>query len=236
MADAEFDWLMKVDVGATLLQLKKIFTDCSARFSNTSPNNYSLVYQKIDTIKVRAKLDGFKITNADIIIKLASKHPILTCINECAEHPFPWRLYQIQDASNHLSQAIELISNALSSEFCDAEEVLYLMDELIKSLQKSRSSLLIPKRRNIDELQCSQNMQSIKPSLPIDFAISFYIQAHNLICSVYHLAQTNNGTQIKAEYQSEVSVPFLSEVLVFLSLGLQTCQQLKDKVTTLSCI
>lgn len=247
--EAEFEWLLKNDVGATLAQLIHILTDCSAGITTTS-KQYNLFYcsqNQLDVIKISTTLEGYKITDADINIKLSSKHPmqtIKTCIKETPNYPFCWRLHQIQDAVNHLSNAIDLLTTTplrLSGQdnkydFRSAEEVLQLVNDVMNSLQKSRSSLLIPKKRTIEELQHSQNMQSIRPALPLEFSISFYVQAHNLVCSVYQLAHSSSGPQIRAEYQAELSLPFLSEVLVFLSLGLQTCQQIKDKLQTFSSI
>lgn len=251
--EAEFDWLLRVDVGSTLAQLTQILTECSSGIT-TSPKQYNLFYcsqNQLDVIKINTTVEGYKITQADINIKLSSKHPmqtIKTCIKETPNNPFCWRLHQVQDAMNHLTLAIDLLTstqlklkNQNSSDdnngkkiydFRSSEEVLQLINDVMNCLQKSRSSLLIPKKRTIEELQHCQNMQSIKPSLPLDYSISFYIQAHNLVCSVYQLTQSSNGPQIRAEYQAELSLPFLSEVLVFLSLGLQTCQQIKDKLQT----
>lgn len=242
--EAEFDWLLNVDVRATIAQLIHVLTECSAGIS-TTPTQYNLFYcsqNQLDVIKVNTTLEGYKITNADINIKLSSRHPmqtIKTCVKETATNPFCWRLYQIQDAANHLSNAIDLLTSTPlrmgpdnKHDFKSAEEVLQLINDVMNCLQKSRSSLLIPKKRSIEELQHSQNMQAISPALPLDYSISFYVQAHNLVCSVYHLSHNNNRPQIKSEYQAELSIPFLSEVLVFLSLGLQTCQQLKDKLQT----
>lgn len=241
---AEFEWLLKVDVGATLAQLTQILNECSACFT-TTPKDYSLFYcsqNQLDIIKINTTLEGYKITSADINIKLSSKHPmqtIKTCIKESTNNPFAWRLHQIQDALNHLSNATDLLtSNPLRMspdnkyDFRSSEEVLQLVNDVMSCLQKSRSSLLIPKKRTIEELQHSQNMQSIRPALPLDFSISFYVQSHNLVCSVYQLSQTSNGPQIRAEYQAELSLPFLTEMLSFLGLALQMCQQLKDKLQT----
>jgi len=236
--EAEFDWLLKVDVEATIAQLIQILTDCTAGISKT-PKQYNLFYcsqNQLDVIRISTTLEGFKITNADINIKLSSKHPmqtIKTCIKETPNNPFCWRLHQVQDATNHLGNAIDLLKST-SSRLRSLEEVLQLINDVMNSLQRSRSSLLIPRKRTIEELQHSQNMQSIRPALPLDHSISFYVQAHNLVCSVYQLSQNNSGPQIRAEYQAETSIPFLSEVLVFLSLGLQTCQQMKDKLQIFS--
>lgn len=242
MEKEEFDWLLKVDVEATISQLIQILEDCTSTFS-VAPRSYNLFYSshnQLDTIKSNITLEGCRITNADINIKLSSRHPsqtIRTCIKETPNNPFCWRLYQIQDAMNHLSNALYILKNTplrmgpgFKHDFQTSEEVLQIIGDVMNCLQKSRSSLLIPRKLVVEELQHSQNMQSIRPALPIDFSISFYILAHNLICSVYQLSQNANGPLVKAEYQAEVSLPFLSEVLVFLSLGLQTCQQLKDKL------
>lgn len=243
---AEYEWLLNIDVGATLAQLTQILKECS-NVINPAPKPLNLFYcsqNQLDIIKVSTTLEGYKITSADISIRLSSKHPIQTiktCIKETPSNPFCWRLHQIQDALNHLSNAMDILATGSHSgtsenryDFKSSEEVLQLINDVMNSLQKSRSSLLIPKKRTIEELQHSQNIQSIRPALPLDFSISFYIQAHNLVCSVYQLVQGTNEPQIRAEYQADLSLPFLSEMLVFLSLGLQTCQQIKDKLQTLS--
>lgn len=256
---AEFNWLLEVDVESTIQQLIQILNDCSAIFQNNTPQNHNLLYcsqNHLDVIKINLNLKGYCITEADINIKLTSKHPsqtIKTCIlsrennsgnnNNVNNTPIHmcWVLHQIQDAINHLGNAIDLLISTQMKQGSDnkrrfdtAEEVLHMVDNVMNCLQKSRSSLLIPKKRVIEELQHSRNMQSIRPALPLDYSISFYIQGHNLVCSVYHLSQNNTGPLVKAEYQAELSLGFLSDALVFLSLGLQTCQQLNDKLKTFS--
>lgn len=67
------------------------------------------------------------------------------------------------------------------------------------------------------------------PNLPDDLAISFYLQSHKLILAVYQLTNIQ-GTMKFDSCQAECSVPWLNEVLVFLTVALQLCQQLKDKV------
>lgn len=67
------------------------------------------------------------------------------------------------------------------------------------------------------------------PNLAEDLAISFYIQSHKLIFAVYQLS--NNHGQMKYDSShAECSVPWLNEVLVLFTVGLQLCQQIKDKV------
>jgi len=99
-------------------------------------------------------------------------------------------------------------------------------------LQKGRSSLIVPKKRTIEELQSSRNMKSLQPPLPNDLAISFYVQAHKLICAVYQVHKDTHGNLGKLDiYQADTSIPWLSEALVLFTVGLQFCQQLKDKVS-----
>lgn len=246
--EAEFDWLLRVDVLTNIEQLKKVVEECSNILPSTS-QQYNLFYSsqnQLDVLKINTTLEGYKITSSDINIKLSSKHPIQTiktCIRESPTHPFCWRLHQIQDAINHLGTAKDLLSsNSIRIgpdnrfEFKSSEEVLYYINDVMDNLQKSRSSLMVPKKRTIEELQHSQNMQAISPALPLDFSLSFYVQGPNLVCAVYHLSQVNNRPQIKAEYAAEVPVPFLSEMLVGLNLALQTCQQIKNKFNAFSSI
>lgn len=229
----ELQWLLQNDIHTTIDNLLQILNECSVSINNQAPAQHSLLYtsqNQLDTVKINLTLDGFKITNSDINIKLTSRHPVHT-IRTCIKDT-PWRLYQIQDASNHLSIAIDLLS--AQNKFESAEEASHFINQVMNCLLKGRSSLMIPRKSSIEELQHSQNMQSISPALPLDFTISFYIQAHNLICSVYQLSQSNNRPQVKNEYQAETGIPCLSDVLVFFSLGLQTCQQFKDKLLTLT--
>ncbi|KAG9510507.1 Protein rogdi [Fragariocoptes setiger] len=251
---AEFEWLLNEEVGVILNQLNNILFECCRRFpcqkylpnitdnlvqsekytmSYTSPNQH-------DFAKIKATIHGDKITYADITIRL-SKHPtqtIKTSINATPDGSGGWILYQIQDSMNHLIKAIDLLAspplrmgNSNKYDFKSAEEIIQLTNSVMNRLQRSRNSLVVPIKRTIEDSQASHNMQSINPALPLDVTISFYIQAHNIVCSVYQLTKhPQQGIQIKQELKSEASIPILSEVLVFLSLGLQCCQQLKDKV------
>lgn len=117
------------------------------------------------------------------------------------------------------------------------------------ALQRGRTSLVIPKKKPIDELMKSRNMvinihptkkkilkiiknklqKALSPNLPEDLAISFYLQSHKLIFAVYQLTNIQ-GTMKFDSSQAECSVPWLNDVLVLFTVALQLCQQLKDKV------
>lgn len=70
---------------------------------------------------------------------------------------------------------------------------------------------------------------SLAPNLPDDLAISFYLQSHKLIFAVYKLKNIQ-GTMKYDSCQAECSIPWLNEVLIVLTIALQLCQQLIDKV------
>lgn len=144
---------------------------------------------------------------------------------------FPWKIQQVQDAANHLQQAINHIDNVDSNySFKSSEEVLHILSNILGALKRGRTSLVVPKKKPIDELMKSRNMKSLSPNLPEDLALSFYIQSHKLIFATYQL--TNNAGTMKFESTtSECSVPWLNEVLVLFTVALTLCQQLKDKVS-----
>lgn len=148
---------------------------------------------------------------------------------------FPWKLQQVQDAANHLQQAINHIDNVDANYvFKSSDEVLHILSNILGALQRGRTSLVVPKKKPIDELMKSRNMKSLSPNLPEDLALSFYIQSHKLIFATYQL--TNNQGQMKFEStQAECSVPWLNEVLVLFTVSLTLCQQLKDKVSCWKC-
>lgn len=75
--------------------------------------------------------------------------------------------------------------------------------------------------------------KSLQPNLPEDLAISFYIQSHKLVFAVYQLSNVQ-GTMKFDSHQAECSVPWLNEALVLLTVALQLCQQLKDKVNIIA--
>lgn len=143
---------------------------------------------------------------------------------------YPWKIQQVQDAANHLQQAINHIDNVDSSyNFKTSDEVLHILGNILGALQRGRTSLVVPRKKPIDELMKSRNMKALSPNLPEDLAISFYIQSHKLIFVAYQLTNFQ-GTMKFDSCQAECSVPWLNEVLVLFTVALQLCQQLKDKV------
>lgn len=112
-----------------------------------------------DQLKCVVTLTGDAITHADITFKVQRnqhQHQVQrTSINQDS----PWKLPQVQDAANHLYQAIHHIENVDDSyNFKTSDEVLHVLGNILGALQRGRTSLVIPKKKPIDELMKSRNM------------------------------------------------------------------------------
>lgn len=235
----EFEWVLHEEVHAVLNQLHTILNECARRFpvpvcgSETPIKQDKFVLSALpEQLKCVVTLTGDSITYADISLKVQRQQSVLyrtTIHNES-----PWKLQQIQDAGNHLQQAILHIESVEKDYmFRSSEEVLYVLGNILGSLQRGRTSLIVPRKRTIDDLMKSRNMKSLQPNLPEDLAISFYIQSHKLVFAVYQLSNVQ-GTMKFDSHQAECSVPWLNEALVLLTVALQLCQQLKDKIGVFS--
>ncbi|KAG1663989.1 Protein rogdi [Nymphon striatum] len=246
--EKEFNWLINDEFFTQLGHLQSLLMECSRRLPISIPGVDSLIKPEkfllsntpqhhvtvTDQVKCVVQISGDNISQADINIRLhkqPSPHRTLVQGDRC------WKLQQLQDAGNHVWQAINIISmmpkNFKETDFHASEHVIQVLNNIMGCLQRGRSSLLIPKKRTIEEIINSKNMRLLHPQLPNDIAISFYIQSHKLVFAVYHI-QKNQG-QMKFEvYHAETSIPWLNEVLVFITLALQICQQMKDKVAVFS--
>lgn len=129
------------------------------------------------------------------------------------------------------SPPLRYIEKENKVDFKTADEVIQVINNIMSSLLKGRNSLITPKKRTLKDIQHSMNNRSLTPLPPKDIAISFYIQSHKLICAVYHSFEKDSHSNPRFDiYQAESSIPWLSEVLVLFTVGLQTCQSLKDKL------
>ena len=77
------------------------------------------------------------------------------------QNDHPWKLQQIQDAANHLQQAIAHIDNVdRHYSFKTSDEVMHVLGNILGCLQRSRTSLIVPRKKNLDDLIKSRNMVS----------------------------------------------------------------------------
>ena len=75
------------------------------------------------------------------------------------QNDHPWKLQQIQDAANHLQQAIAHIDNVdRHYSFKTSDEVMHVLGNILGCLQRSRTSLIVPRKKNLDDLINSRNM------------------------------------------------------------------------------
>lgn len=234
----EFEWVLHEEVHAVLKQLHAILVECAHRFPVPLYGNEGKKQDKFvltappEQLKCVVTLTGDSITHADINFKVQRQQQQTqrTSITQ----DYPWKIQQVQDAANHLQQAINHIDNVDSSyNFKTSDEVLHILGNILGALQRGRTSLVVPRKKPIDELMKSRNMKALSPNLPEDLAISFYIQSHKLIFVAYQLTNFQ-GTMKFDSCQAECSVPWLNEVLVLFTVALQLCQQLKDKISVFS--
>ncbi|KAF2897856.1 hypothetical protein ILUMI_08307 [Ignelater luminosus] len=235
----EFEWVLHQEVHTALDQIHQILVECARRFpvalygNDNSPKQDKFVLSvPPDQLKCVVTLHGDSISHADITIKVQRQQ--MTIIRTSIISESPWKLQQIQDAANHLQQAIYHIDDVGKNyKFKSSDEVLHILGNILGSLQRGRTSLIVPRKRAMDDLIKSRNMKSLSPNLPEDIAISFYLQSHKLIVALYQLSNNHGNVKFDSSH-AECSVPWLNEVLVLFTVGLQLCQQLKDKICVFS--
>ncbi|KAK8739995.1 hypothetical protein OTU49_003308, partial [Cherax quadricarinatus] len=239
----ELDWVLSEEVPRVFTQVMIVLQECCTHFpvplcgSDTAVKQEKFImstaaHSTQDQVKCVVTVTGDTITQADINMK-AAKHQ--NQVHRTSVTPdAPWRIQQIQDAGNFLQLAIQFLQgHGASTSFRTSSEVLNVLGQLIKLLQKGRSSLLIPRKKTIDELLSSKNMKSLTPPLPGDIAVSFYLQAHKLVLAVYHLSNSA-GTMKFESVQADCAVPWLSPVLVCFTTALHLTHQLRDKISVFS--
>ncbi|GLG97544.1 Protein rogdi [Gryllus bimaculatus] len=227
----EFEWVLHEEVHAVLSQLHSIVVECARRFpvplcGNDGPikQDKFVLVNPPEQLKCVVTLTGDSITHADINLRVQRQQNVV--YRTAVHHEHPWKLQQIQDAGNHLQQALCHIDNV-------DQEVLHVLGCILGSLQRGRTALVVPRKKAIDDLLRSRNMKSLSPPLPEDLAVSFYIQSHKLVFAAYHVSNSHGSVKYEA-HQADCSVPWLNEVLVLFTVALQLCQQLKDKICVFS--
>ncbi|KAG8506487.1 Protein rogdi [Galemys pyrenaicus] len=168
---------------------------------------------------------------------------------------------QIQDARNHVSQAVHLLANRDEScQFRTGAEVLKLMDAVMLQLSRARNRLTTPATLTLPEIAASGLTRMFAPALPSDLLVNVYISLNKLCLTLYqlHTLQPNStknfrpaggavlhspgamfewGSQrleVSHVHKVECVVPWLNDALVFFTVSLQLCQQLKDKISVFS--
>lgn len=245
----EFQWVLMQEVPQVLRSLEIALAKCVSKFPMSLGTGASqerkgdagkFVMATPSTapqeqVKVIVTLSGDAISQADINLKLPRPGggKDLYCNTAIQDHA-PWQLQQVQDSFNHLNEALTLIRTT-KPDYKSATELTHFLTRIMSSLTRSRNSLVNPKKRTLDELRNSKQVKGLTPAIPGELVISFYLNGWKLILAVYHIVvdpKTNN-TKFN-RYQAECVIPWVNDVLLLLTVSLQSSQQLKDKLNVFS--
>ncbi|XP_021040721.1 protein rogdi homolog isoform X1 [Mus caroli] len=276
--EEEFRWLLHAEVHAVLRQLQDILKEASLRFTLPGPStegpakqeNFILGSCGTDQVKGVLTLQGDALSQADVNLKMPRNNQLL---HLAFREDKQWKLQQIQDARNHVSQAIYLLANRDESyQFKTGAEVLKvlfpcqrlaltsLMDAVMLQLTRARNRLTTPATLTLPEIAASGLTRMFAPTLPSDLLVNVYINLNKLCLTVYQLhalqpTSTKNfrpaggavlhspgamfewGSQrleVSHVHKVECVIPWLNDALVYFTVSLQLCQQLKDKIAVFS--
>ncbi|KAL8594507.1 hypothetical protein ACOMHN_024952 [Nucella lapillus] len=254
----ELKWLLKDEAHSTLDSIEHTLKECSRCFpmaiqgttegrllTSDSPELEKMTYpvQRLllsgatstspSTMKCMVSLKGDNISDADIRFKHKEKGKDSQNYRTTILPGRDWKLQQIQDAANHLEEALQMVGYRQQDHtFTSPNELLMLLEKLKKSIQACRICLAIPKRKSLQELVHSKTREIFSPAIPQNVALSFYIHGSKVILAIYFLQM--NGHQrmdVSQRIQLEAEVQWLSEAMVLFTVALQQCQQLADKIT-----
>nr|XP_048289082.1 protein rogdi homolog isoform X2 [Myodes glareolus] len=266
--EEEFRWLLNAEVHAVLKQLQDILKEASLRFTLPGPStegptkqeNFILGSCGTDQVKGVLTLQGDALSQADVNLKMPRNNQLL---HFAFREDKQWKLQQvvggssqIQDARNHVSQAIYLLANRDESyQFKTGAEVLKLMDAVMLQLTRARNRLTTPATLTLPEIAASGLTRMFAPTLPSDLLVNVYINLNKLCLTVYQLhalqptstkAYSQGSTsffpsewgsqrlEVSHVHKVECVIPWLNDALVYFTVSLQLCQQLKDKISVFS--
>ncbi|XP_045140635.1 protein rogdi homolog isoform X2 [Echinops telfairi] len=191
--EEEFRWLLHDEVHAVLRQLQDILKEASLRFTLSSTGtegpakqeNFILGSSGSDQVKGVLTLQGDALSQADVNLKMPRNNQLL---HFAFREDKQWKLQQIQDARNHVSQAIYLLTNREESyQFKTGAEVLKLMDAVMLQLTRARNRLTTPATLTLPEISASGLTRMFAPALPADLLVNVYINLNKLCLTVYQL-------------------------------------------------
>uniref|UniRef100_A0A8C2MS93 Protein rogdi homolog n=1 Tax=Cricetulus griseus TaxID=10029 RepID=A0A8C2MS93_CRIGR len=161
--EEEFRWLLNAEVHAVLRQLQDILKEASLRFTLPGPSTEGPTKQE------------------NFILGSCGTQKC-DCLETNRLWLYGWWGYsQIQDARNHVSQAIYLLANRDESyQFKTGAEVLKLMDAVMLQLTRARNRLTTPATLTLPEIAASGLTRMFAPTLPSDLLVNVYINLNKL--------------------------------------------------------
>ncbi|XP_042654684.1 protein rogdi homolog isoform X2 [Tyto alba] len=232
--EEEFKWLLQEEVHAVLKQLQDILKEASHRFALPASGSGGAVKQEnfvlstagTDQVKGVLTLQGDALCQADVNLKMPRNNQLL---HFAFREDKQWKLQQ-------------------------------LMDAVMLQLSRARNRLTTPATLTLPEIASSGLTKMFTPALPPDILVNFYINLNKLCLTVYqlHLLQPsttknfkpaggsilhnpgamfefgNQRYEVSHVHKVECVIPWLNDALVFFTVSLQLCQQLKDKISVFS--
>ncbi|XP_021040723.1 protein rogdi homolog isoform X3 [Mus caroli] len=232
--EEEFRWLLHAEVHAVLRQLQDILKEASLRFTLPGPStegpakqeNFILGSCGTDQVKGVLTLQGDALSQADVNLKMPRNNQLL---HLAFREDKQWKLQQ-------------------------------LMDAVMLQLTRARNRLTTPATLTLPEIAASGLTRMFAPTLPSDLLVNVYINLNKLCLTVYQLhalqpTSTKNfrpaggavlhspgamfewGSQrleVSHVHKVECVIPWLNDALVYFTVSLQLCQQLKDKIAVFS--
>ncbi|XP_061064043.1 protein rogdi homolog isoform X3 [Eubalaena glacialis] len=236
--EEEFRWLLHDEVHAVLRQLQDILKEASLRFTlpgsgtegPTKQENFILGSCGTDQVKGVLTLQGDALSQADVNLKMPRNNQLL---HFAFREDKQWKLQQIQDARNHVSQAIYLLANRDESyQFRTGAEVLKLMDAVMLQLTRARNRLTTPATLTLPEIAASGlTLHALQPNSTKNFRPAGGAVLHSPGAMFEWGAQR---LEVSHVHKVECVIPWLNDALVFFTVSLQLCQQLKDKISVFS--
>ncbi|XP_050836074.1 cytokine-like nuclear factor N-PAC isoform X6 [Serinus canaria] len=191
--EEEFKWLLQEEVHSVLRQLQDILKEASHCFAlptsgsggAVKQENFVLSTSGTDQVKGVMTLQGDALCQADVNLKMPRNNQLL---HFAFREDKQWKLQQIQDARNHVNQAIYLLMNRDANyQFKTGLEVLKLMDAVMLQLSRARNRLTTPATLTLPEIASSGLTKMFTPVLPPDVLVNFYINLNKLCLTVYQL-------------------------------------------------
>nr|XP_045237580.1 protein rogdi homolog isoform X3 [Macaca fascicularis] len=238
--EEEFRWLLHDEVHAVLKQLQDILKEASLRFTlpgsgtegPAKQENFILGSCGTDQVKGVLTLQGDALSQADVNLKMPRNNQLL---HFAFREDKQWKLQQIQDARNHVSQAIYLLTSRDESyQFKTGAEVLKRM--FAPALP---SDLLVNVYINLNKLCLTvYQLHALQPNSTKNFRPAGGAVLHSpgamLDPLTAHSEWGSQRLEVSHVHKVECVIPWLNDALVYFTVSLQLCQQLKDKISVFS--
>ncbi|RMC17944.1 hypothetical protein DUI87_05613 [Hirundo rustica rustica] len=261
--EEEFKWLLQEEVHAVLRQLQDILKEASHRFAMPTGGSGGAFKQENFVLSTsREGADpGYVLPVISVLCQFCLIGLDVSATIEICEDPasdIPFYHHHVVDVNLKMPRNNQLLHFAFRED--KQWKLQQLMDAVMLQLSRARNRLTTPATLTLPEIASSGLTKMFTPALPPDILVNFYINLNKLCLTVYQLhvlqpSTTKNfkpaggsvlhnpgatfefGSQryeVSHVHKVECVVPWLNDALVFFTVSLQLCQQLKDKISVFS--